>query len=117
MKKASGNDNGIGLILTFAPFYFHFSAHEALKHLREIADVIEPKSTNREDFIKECQSGQLDGIFAAMRTFESVNITGLVDEELVKVLPKSLKFLCHNGQCLYLQTKTAPGKQQLSHLR
>lgn len=58
---------------------------------------MEPKSTNREDFIKECQSGALNGIVAAYRTFVSVEITGLWDEELVAALPKSLKFVAHNG--------------------
>lgn len=28
----------------------------------------------------------------------SVAITGLIDEELVAVLPKNWKFLCHNGK-------------------
>ena len=34
---------------------------------------------------------------AAYRTFPSVSITGRIDEELVKHLPRSLKFICHNG--------------------
>jgi hypothetical protein len=33
----------------------------------------------------------------AYRTFQSVAITGLIDEELVAHLPKSLKFIAHNG--------------------
>ena len=56
-----------------------------------------PKANNRADFIKECKSGHLDGVVAVYRTFASVSITGRVDEELVKVLPKGLKFICHNG--------------------
>jgi glyoxylate reductase len=34
---------------------------------------------------------------AAYRTFQSVAITGLIDEDLVSILPKSLKFIAHNG--------------------
>lgn len=33
----------------------------------------------------------------AYRTFQSVDITGRIDEELVSKLPSSLKFICHNG--------------------
>ena len=61
-----------------------------------------PESRNREDFIKECQSGKLDGVVVAYRTFGSVAITGLIDEELVNALPKSLRYLAHCGRlCLF----------------
>jgi len=33
----------------------------------------------------------------AYRTFTSVAITGLIDEELVGALPEGLKFIAHNG--------------------
>lgn len=39
----------------------------------------------------------MDDVLVAYRTFDSVAITGLVDQELVDVLPKSLKFITHNG--------------------
>jgi D-3-phosphoglycerate dehydrogenase len=73
------------------------SAHKDWSDLASIADVITPKSTNRADFIKESQGGAFDGVVAAYRTFQSVSITGLIDEELVSSLPKSLKYLSHNG--------------------
>lgn len=44
----------------------------------------------------ECRSGVLDGVVAAYRTTASISITGLIDAELVDVLPNSLKFLCHS---------------------
>jgi len=72
-------------------------AHKEGDSLASIADIIEPKSRSREEFLEECKSGALDGIVAAYRTFPSVGITGLIDEELVAVLPKSLKYICHNG--------------------
>ncbi|KAK4506680.1 hypothetical protein PRZ48_000413 [Zasmidium cellare] len=72
-------------------------AHSTWNALSEVADLIEPKSTNRADFIKECQSGALDNVLVAYRTFGSVEITGLWDEELINALPKSLRFCTHNG--------------------
>lgn len=48
--------------------------------------------------MKECKDGKLDGVVACFRAFQSVEITGLFDKELVAVLPKSLKFVCHNGR-------------------
>lgn len=68
--------------------------------MSEIGDLIKPQSTNRKEFIEECKSGKLDGVVAAYRTLGSVSITGLIDEELVSVLPKNWKYLCHNGACI-----------------
>lgn len=65
--------------------------------MEQIAEVLKPKSSKREDFIKECKSGAFDGAVAAFRTFPSVSITGRIDEELVPYFPLSMKFLCHNG--------------------
>jgi len=65
--------------------------------LSSIAETVEPKSQSRKEFIEECRSGSFDKVVAAYRTFQSVAITGLVDEELIKELPKGLKFISHNG--------------------
>ncbi|KAK3672649.1 glyoxylate reductase [Recurvomyces mirabilis] len=65
--------------------------------LSDIADLIEPKSTNRSDFIKECRTDHLTGVVAAYRTFASGSITGKWDEELIDALPKSLQFCINNG--------------------
>jgi len=72
-------------------------AHKEWQSISEIANVIEPKSTSRAEFIEECKSGAFDEVVAAYRTFGSVGITGLIDEEVINVLPKSVKFICHNG--------------------
>ncbi|KAH6604357.1 hypothetical protein Trco_007803 [Trichoderma cornu-damae] len=72
-------------------------AHVAWSTISDIADVIQPKATNREDFIAESRSGAFDGVGAAYRTFDSVDITGKVDGELLDALPASIRFLCHNG--------------------
>jgi glyoxylate reductase len=72
-------------------------AHKEWASISEIADVIEPKSRSREEFIEECKSGAFDKVVAAYRTFQSVAITGLIDEELLSFLPKTLKFIAHTG--------------------
>ncbi|EEP80486.1 hydroxyacid dehydrogenase [Uncinocarpus reesii 1704] len=72
-------------------------AHAAWDSLAVLADLIEPRSTNRADFLEECRSGALDGVLVAYRTFGSVSITGLIDEELVDALPKSMRYLAHCG--------------------
>ena len=69
------------------------SAHKEWEALSELGELIEPESKNREDFLKECTSGRLDGVVAAYRSFASVSVTGHFDEELCKVLPKSWKYL------------------------
>lgn len=74
------------------------SAHDAWDQLAKDAEVVTPKAKNRAEFIEECKSGKFDGVVAAYRTFGSVSITGMFDKELVEVLPKSWKFLSHNGK-------------------
>ena len=51
----------------------------------------------REDFISKCKSGEFENVFALYRSNDSNSITGDINEELVEALPKSLKFICHNG--------------------
>ena len=65
--------------------------------MSSIAEIIEPKARSREEFIQECKSGAFDNAIVAYRTFQSVAITGLLDEKLVQSLPKGLKFIAHNG--------------------
>lgn len=81
------------------------SAHKDWSAIATIADVIEPTSANRADFIKESQGGAFDGVIAAYRTFGSYSITGFLDDELLSALPKSLKFLCHNGTLRHFYPK------------
>ncbi|KAK3716353.1 glyoxylate reductase [Vermiconidia calcicola] len=65
--------------------------------LSDIAELVEPQSTNRDDFIQECTTYRLNGVVAVYRTAASVSVTGLWDEELVNALPKSLKFCSSVG--------------------
>jgi glyoxylate reductase len=78
-----------------------------------LAEVIEPKARSREEFIEECKSGAFDDVVIAFRTFMSVAITGLVDEELVSQLPKSLRFIAHNGKILTIPLSFRPRQRQL----
>jgi hypothetical protein len=73
------------------------SAHAEWAALSAFAEIIEPEARSREEFIAECKSGRLDRVKVAYRTFQSVVITGLVDEELVQHLPAGLGFIAHNG--------------------
>ena len=73
------------------------SAHESWRNLSELAELVQPESRSRKEFLEECKSGKLEGVLVTYRTFNSVDITGRFDEELVPLLPKSLKFVCHNG--------------------
>ncbi|KAF5608512.1 d-3-phosphoglycerate dehydrogenase [Fusarium pseudoanthophilum] len=72
-------------------------AHEEFASLCEIVEPVYPKSNERSAFIEETKSGAFDGVKAIYRTNKSVGITGIFDAELLDVLPKSLKFICHNG--------------------
>ncbi len=73
------------------------SAHETWNALSSLAEIITPESRSRPEFLNECRNGKFDRVLVTFRTFPSVSITGLFDEELVQALPESLKFVCHNG--------------------
>ncbi|KAF8865447.1 hypothetical protein BDZ45DRAFT_611924 [Acephala macrosclerotiorum] len=70
---------------------------EWAENIESIAEVKTPESTSRAEFLEECKSGTFEGCVVAYRTFGSFSITGMIDEEVVSVLPKSLRFICHNG--------------------
>ncbi|KAJ5779508.1 hypothetical protein N7457_007228 [Penicillium paradoxum] len=72
-------------------------AQAAWSALGEVAEIVKSTAANRVEFIQECKDGKLDGVVAIYRTFFSVDQTGLVDEELVGVLPSSVRFMAHCG--------------------
>lgn len=76
---------------------FPLSANEEWESLNDVAETITVKATNREEFLKEAQSGTFDGVVAAFRAFTSASITGMFDSEILKALPPTFKFLCQNG--------------------
>ncbi|KAL9624817.1 MAG: hypothetical protein Q9160_000863 [Pyrenula sp. 1 TL-2023] len=73
------------------------TAHESWTKLSDIADLVTSPARNRAEFIQECKDGKLDGVVAAYRTFQSIEQTGRFDQELCEVLPKSWRWLGHNG--------------------
>ncbi|KAJ5781540.1 uncharacterized protein N7518_010023 [Penicillium psychrosexuale] len=70
-------------------------AQAAWNALGEVAQLVESAATTRAEFIQECKDGKLDGVVAIYRTVGSLSQTGLVDEELVNVLPSSLRYIAH----------------------
>ncbi|KAI6380286.1 hypothetical protein MCOR25_001713 [Pyricularia grisea] len=72
-------------------------AEEAWANLSAKADIVTPTSTDRASFLAECASGAFAGVVAAYRTFVSGRTTGRIDAELLAALPKTLRFVCHNG--------------------
>ncbi|GAA5928713.1 uncharacterized protein JCM15063_003948 [Sporobolomyces koalae] len=61
-------------------------------------DLITMDSQNREEFKRDCLE-KYQGVEAIYRHFKgaSTKVTGLFDQQLVQDLPRSLKFICHNG--------------------
>ncbi|KAI2794807.1 putative 2-hydroxyacid dehydrogenase [Penicillium oxalicum] len=72
-------------------------AHDAWKSLNQLVEVVKPAAENRPEFIEECRRGTFDGIQVAYRDFHSLRVTGLIDQELVDVLPCSLRFIASCG--------------------
>ncbi|KAF2733780.1 glyoxylate reductase [Polyplosphaeria fusca] len=65
--------------------------------ISEIANLHEYPDGSREDFLSKCRNGDFDGVVALYRSNDSNKITGNFNDELLDALPKSLKFVCHNG--------------------
>jgi len=52
---------------------------------------------NRPDFLSKLKAGEYDDVSIIYRSNDSTAITGPFDAELVKLLPESVRFICHNG--------------------
>ncbi|WVQ85769.1 hypothetical protein IAT38_007936 [Cryptococcus sp. DSM 104549] len=65
----------------------------------KVATVVPNTSTSREEFLEDLKTKYPDvtGIYRHFKASESIRVTGRFDEELVSRLPKSLKFIAHNG--------------------
>ncbi|KAJ5496126.1 2-hydroxyacid dehydrogenase [Penicillium diatomitis] len=72
-------------------------AKDAYESLNQIVELVKPAAENREEFIEECRRGTFDDIRLAYRDFSSSRITGLVDQELIDALPRSLRFMASCG--------------------
>ncbi|KAF2439201.1 hypothetical protein P171DRAFT_436530 [Karstenula rhodostoma CBS 690.94] len=67
-------------------------------HLATIAaKLYEYPTGTRDEFLSKCKSGAFDGVHALYRSNDSNKYTGNFDSELLDALPKTLKFICHNG--------------------
>ncbi len=55
------------------------------------------RTGTREQFLSNCKKGDYDDVVGLYRSNTSVSETGPFNEEVLTVLPKSLKFICHNG--------------------
>lgn len=74
------------------------SATEAWNSISNLAELCTSPAKTRDEFKTECQSGRLDSVVAICdRAPSSMEVTGKFDKELIQVLPKSLRFLCHMG--------------------
>ncbi|KIX07408.1 uncharacterized protein Z518_02061 [Rhinocladiella mackenziei CBS 650.93] len=51
----------------------------------------------RDRFLSNCKNGEYNDVVALYRSNQSTSETGPFDQELVSALPKSLKYICHNG--------------------
>lgn len=57
----------------------------------------EYRTGTRDEFIANCKAGHYDDVVALYRSNSSTKVTGPFNKELLSVLPKSLKYICHNG--------------------
>lgn len=73
----------------------------ASKEWQEVSQVasklLEYPDGDRATFLKKCKDGEFDGVYALYRSNDSNPLTGDFNAELLDALPKSLKYVCHNG--------------------
>ncbi|RSL61720.1 hypothetical protein CEP54_006087 [Fusarium duplospermum] len=72
-------------------------ALQSWRGLTSLADIFGPGVETRAEFLEKCRQGGFDGVVVLHRMYHSVTVTGLIDEELIQALPKSVKFICHTG--------------------
>lgn len=71
-------------------------AKEEWQALSDVAELLEIDSdTDRAQFIKDCGTKYKD--ITAIYRLNNTEYTGRFDRELVSALPKSLRYICHNG--------------------
>lgn len=55
------------------------------------------RTGDRQQFIQSLRAGEYDNVVALYRSNTSVSQTGPFNQELISLLPTSLKYICHNG--------------------
>jgi D-3-phosphoglycerate dehydrogenase len=61
------------------------------------AELKEFTGITRNEFLEKCGDGSWSDVVAVYRSNESTALTGPFDAELVRKLPASVKYICHNG--------------------
>ncbi|CEN62914.1 Putative Glyoxylate/hydroxypyruvate reductase [Aspergillus calidoustus] len=72
-------------------------ARKEWEELSSILTLKEFPSGTREEFISNLKDGKYDDVTVIYRSNASTKFTGPFDKELIPLLPKSLKYICHNG--------------------
>lgn len=75
----------------------HFHVGPSTKYILMLTLLQEYESGTREDFISRCKKGEYDDVVVIYRSNDSTVVTGPFDKELIEALPKSLKYITHNG--------------------
>lgn len=73
------------------------SARDTWSRIGQSATILTPNATDRASFLAELSSPRLAQLSIIYRTFNSAQLTGNFDAELIAALPASVKFICHNG--------------------
>ena len=60
-------------------------------------DLKEFRNSKRPDFITRCKDGEYDDVVGLYRSNTSAAETGPFDQEIISILPRSLRYICHNG--------------------
>ncbi|MCJ1470264.1 hypothetical protein MMC07_008909 [Pseudocyphellaria aurata] len=90
----SVSETSLPVVLLLGEILFANAEWEALATIGELRQV---NDGCREQFLSDCRSGVYDGVVVISRTYDSVQLTGRFDQELVDALPQSLQFISHNG--------------------
>ncbi|KAK8185280.1 uncharacterized protein BKA78DRAFT_33081 [Phyllosticta capitalensis] len=72
-------------------------ARREWEELNSLVGLLEFPDGTRDDFLSNLRSGKYDNVVGLYRSNDSTKYTGPFDAELVNALPKSLKYICHNG--------------------
>ncbi|CAG8893611.1 unnamed protein product [Penicillium egyptiacum] len=72
-------------------------ARKEWESISSLLTLKEFPSGTREEFIANCKAGKYDDVVALYRSNTSTKYTGPFNAEMLAILPKSLKYICHNG--------------------
>ncbi|RMZ87364.1 hypothetical protein DV736_g5409, partial [Chaetothyriales sp. CBS 134916] len=71
--------------------------NESWYHLGTKYELKEFREGTRPEFIARCKTGEYNNVVGLYRSNMSISETGSFDQEMVDELPRSLKYICHNG--------------------